>query len=47
MAWGNTDGPEMGSEWHGDDRGTNSRLGCLLAVLLSLPLLILLGYIIW
>ena len=32
MAWGNTDGPENGPEWHGPDRGTNSNLGCAAAV---------------
>jgi hypothetical protein len=47
MAWGNTDGPEMGPEWHGSDRGTNSNWGCLAASLCLVALVALVVWTLW
>jgi hypothetical protein len=46
MAWGNTDGPEMGPEFHGPDRGTNSRWGCAAVSVSSLLVVVVIFYMV-
>lgn len=47
MAWGNTDGPENGPEWHGPDRGTHSREGCAVAGICALLMMLAIGILVF